>query len=102
MDTSKLTTALGYAPFDPWPVDPAFHPTDRLWHYRRQGEPGSPELLSQILYRNPRRSGGATGLPVLRRTKSRIRHVVRRRNGMSSGGALAPRKGSRNIKPVAW
>jgi dTDP-4-dehydrorhamnose reductase len=55
MDTSKLTTALGYNPFDPWPVDPAFHPTDRLWHYRRRGQPGSPELLSQILYRNPRR-----------------------------------------------
>jgi dTDP-4-dehydrorhamnose reductase len=56
MDTSKLVAALGYAPFDPWPVDPAFHPTDRLWHYRRAGEPGSPDLLSRVLYRNPRRA----------------------------------------------
>jgi dTDP-4-dehydrorhamnose reductase len=55
MDTSKLASALGYAPFDPWPVDPALHPTDRLWHYRRGREPGSPELLSRVLCRNPRR-----------------------------------------------
>jgi dTDP-4-dehydrorhamnose reductase len=65
MDTSKLVAALGYHPFDPWPLDPAFHPTDRLWHYRRQGEPGSPELLQKILYRNPRRVSDATGSPVL-------------------------------------
>lgn len=59
MDTSKLTAALGYEPFDPWPNDPAFMPTDRLWHYRRDGEPGSPELLANLLYRNPARAVSA-------------------------------------------
>lgn len=56
MDSSKLRGALGYEPFDPWPVDEAHVPTDRLWHYRRDaGEPGSPELLERVLYLNPRR-----------------------------------------------
>jgi dTDP-4-dehydrorhamnose reductase len=56
MDSSKLARALGYEPFDPWPLDAAHVPTDRLWHYRRRGnETGSPELLSQVLYRNPGR-----------------------------------------------
>ena len=57
MDSSKLRGALGYEPFDPWPLEPAHVPTDRLWHYRRShGDPGSPELLQRVLYRNPRRT----------------------------------------------
>jgi dTDP-4-dehydrorhamnose reductase len=56
MDSSKLTRALGYEPFDPWPLNEFHAPTDRLWHYRRDGEPGSPELLAEVLYRNPGRS----------------------------------------------
>lgn len=55
MDCSKLVRALGYEPFDPWPFQPEFAPTHRLWHYHRDGEPGSPELLQQVLYRNPGR-----------------------------------------------
>lgn len=61
MDTGKLTAALGYEPFDPWPNHPAFVPSDRLWHYRRDGEPGSPELLASVLYRNPARATSAAG-----------------------------------------
>ena len=56
MDSSKLTAAIGYQPFDPWPLDEAHRPTDRLWHYRRRnGEAGSEELLAEVLYRNPGR-----------------------------------------------
>jgi len=56
MDSSKLAAALGYQPFDPWPLDEAFVPTHREWHFeRRPGERGSHELLAEILYRNPAR-----------------------------------------------
>ena len=56
MNSSKLVTALGFDPFDPWPLHPEFVPTHRDWHWERAtDEPGSPELLSKILYRNPRR-----------------------------------------------
>ncbi len=55
MDSGRLAAALGYQPFDPWPLDESWVPTDRNWHYDRSGEPGSPELLAEILYRNPRR-----------------------------------------------
>lgn len=53
MDSSKLANQLGVDPFDPWPLDDTWVPTDRHWHARRH-ERGSPELLAQILYRNPR------------------------------------------------
>jgi len=56
MDSSKLTRALGYEPFDPWPFHEFHAPTDRLWHYRRDdGDLGSPSLLAEVLYRNPGR-----------------------------------------------
>lgn len=55
MDSSKLIRALGYDPFDPWPFDAAHVPQDRLWHYRRDDFAGSPELLAEVLYENPRR-----------------------------------------------
>ena len=54
MDSSRLAEVLGYQPFDPWPVCEEFVPTDPLWHYRRdEGQPGSPDLLARVLYRNP-------------------------------------------------
>jgi dTDP-4-dehydrorhamnose reductase len=52
MDSSKLAKALGYDPFDPWPLDEKHVPTHRQWHF--EGDRGSPELLKQVLYRNPR------------------------------------------------
>jgi dTDP-4-dehydrorhamnose reductase len=54
MDSSKLVAALGYCPFDPWPRYEEHVPTDPDWHRRRPpGERGSPELLAEVLYRNP-------------------------------------------------
>ncbi len=56
MDSSKLLAAMGYDPFDPWPLDDRWVPTHREWHRERPpGEQGSPELLTEILYRNPSR-----------------------------------------------
>lgn len=58
MDSSKLSDALGFEPFDPWPLDPRLVPRHRDWHRERpRGEQGSPELLARVLYRNPARSG---------------------------------------------
>lgn len=54
MDSSKLTQALGFSPFDPWPYEEAWVPTHADWHRERPvGERGSPDLLARILYRNP-------------------------------------------------
>jgi len=60
MDCEKLAAALGYRPFDPWPLDERFVPTHRQWHHERSsihrsGAEGSPELLAEVLYRNPAR-----------------------------------------------
>jgi dTDP-4-dehydrorhamnose reductase len=53
MDSTKLRKALGYEPFDPWPLDDGFVPTHRDWHRERSGQPtGSPTLLAELLYRN--------------------------------------------------
>jgi dTDP-4-dehydrorhamnose reductase len=52
MDSSKLARALGYEPFDPWPLGDEHVPTHRQWHC--EGARGSPELLQEVLYRNPR------------------------------------------------
>jgi dTDP-4-dehydrorhamnose reductase len=53
MDSSKLARALGYQPFDPWPLDEEHVPTHREWHY--EGPRGSPAILKQALYHNTRR-----------------------------------------------
>lgn len=56
MDSTKLIRALGYDPFDPWPLSDALVPTDRDWHRQLPaGEPGSPEFLHAMLAVNPRR-----------------------------------------------
>lgn len=54
MDSSALAKALGYPPFDPWPLDEIHVPTGDRWHDDRDKFQGSPELLSQVLYQNPR------------------------------------------------
>ncbi len=54
MNSTKLKRALGYEPFDPWPLDERHVPLHRDWHRQRDGENGSPELLARVLYRNPR------------------------------------------------
>ncbi len=56
MDSSKLSAALGFDPFHPWPYDPRYVPSGDRWHYDRDPhEPGTPELLSRVLYQNPLR-----------------------------------------------
>jgi dTDP-4-dehydrorhamnose reductase len=56
LDSTKLAAALGYPPFDPWPYDETFVPSRRDWHRQRPGgQSGSPQLLAQVLYRNPLR-----------------------------------------------
>jgi dTDP-4-dehydrorhamnose reductase len=54
MNSRKLADTIGEQPFDPWPLRDEHAPTDRLWHTRRDHEPGSPEFLQDILYRNPK------------------------------------------------
>lgn len=54
LDSSRLATALGFAPFDPWPLRDEWTPTHRDWHHERpQGEERSPRRLQEVLYRNP-------------------------------------------------
>jgi dTDP-4-dehydrorhamnose reductase len=53
LDSTKLAAALGYDPFDPWPLEEEWVPTHRQWHYERTGRHGSPRLLAEVLYRNP-------------------------------------------------
>jgi dTDP-4-dehydrorhamnose reductase len=56
LDSSKLAAAVGYRPFDPWPYDDSLTPSHREWHFDRPaGEHGSPQLLAEVLYRNPQR-----------------------------------------------
>jgi dTDP-4-dehydrorhamnose reductase len=56
LDSSRLIDALGHNPFDAWPYDEIFVPTHAGWHHERDGAwHGSPELLVEMLYRNPRR-----------------------------------------------
>ncbi len=59
MDSQKLADAIGHSPFDCWPLDEMYVPTDRRWHTQRGNESlpsnfqGSPDLLSRVLYNNP-------------------------------------------------
>lgn len=55
MNSNALTEALGSDVLGDWPYDPTFVPTHREWHFERNGEQGSRELLARILYRNPNR-----------------------------------------------
>ncbi|HEX5472226.1 MAG TPA: sugar nucleotide-binding protein, partial [Lacipirellulaceae bacterium] len=54
MNSRALAEAIGDEPLDAWPFDASYVPTHREWHYERNGEAGSRELLERILYRNPR------------------------------------------------
>jgi len=56
MNSNRLAAALGYQPFDPWPLLDEHVPIGPDWHRERPaGEFGSPKLLAEVLYRNPRR-----------------------------------------------
>ncbi len=53
LNSSKLAAALGYDPFDPWPLAEEFVPTHPEWHFERNTFCGSKHLLAEVLYRNP-------------------------------------------------
>lgn len=53
MISAQLEQALGFSPFQPWPLDDAWVPTDPEWHFAEEGGRGSRELLAQLLYRRP-------------------------------------------------
>lgn len=55
MRSERLAEVVGYQPFDAWPFDERWVPTDQSWHYERRDGLGSPALLADILYRNPRK-----------------------------------------------
>jgi dTDP-4-dehydrorhamnose reductase len=55
MNSTALWEALGEEPLDAWPYEQGLVPTHRRWHYERNGQPGSRELLARVLYRNPSR-----------------------------------------------
>ena len=56
MNSRALADVLGDDPFDPWPLEEQFVPTHREWHHERSDFTGSAGLLSEVLYRNPRRA----------------------------------------------
>jgi dTDP-4-dehydrorhamnose reductase len=54
LDSGRLSQALGYQPLDPWPADDRLVPNNREWHLNGSAEiTGTPELLAEVLYRNP-------------------------------------------------
>jgi dTDP-4-dehydrorhamnose reductase len=54
MNSGKLVRALGYQPFQSWPLGEDLHPTDRQWHYQRAADkPGSLEQIETRLYKYP-------------------------------------------------
>jgi len=54
MNSDKLTKALGYNPFDPWPYCENLMPTGPKWHHERpKHEQRSPQYLHQVLCLNP-------------------------------------------------
>jgi dTDP-4-dehydrorhamnose reductase len=57
LDSSKLIDALGYSPFDPWPLNDSLVPRDRQWHRDREQFSGSAEQVHQLLYQNPKVPG---------------------------------------------
>jgi dTDP-4-dehydrorhamnose reductase len=50
MNSGKLTTLLGRQPCRAWPARDDLMPPGRLWHYERQGEPGSLARIAEHLY----------------------------------------------------
>ena len=50
LNSEKITSVLGYQPFDPWPLTDDLMPNDREWHKRRTpNEKGSTDFMNSIL-----------------------------------------------------
>jgi len=50
LDSSKLTAALGYQPFAPWPLSEELVPRDRQWHLEPTRPAGSEAHIQSLLY----------------------------------------------------
>jgi dTDP-4-dehydrorhamnose reductase len=57
LDSSKLLSALGYEPFDPWPYHDDLVPNDLQWHRSGDRMLGSAEHVHRLLYQNPNGPG---------------------------------------------
>ncbi|MBQ3388038.1 MAG: sugar nucleotide-binding protein [Thermoguttaceae bacterium] len=53
LNSEKIARVLGFAPFDPWPLDEELMPDGRAWH-RCRHESGSTEKMNRLLGFNPR------------------------------------------------
>ena len=54
LDSSKLTAAIGYQPFQSWPANGELVPTDPQWHFEKSKTfQGSARAVHELLYRNP-------------------------------------------------
>lgn len=53
MNSRRLASALREDLLAPWPLASAFLPTHQNWHFERNDQAGSPDLLARVLYRNP-------------------------------------------------
>ena len=58
LDSSKLESAIGHPPFEPWPATDSLVPTNRNWHFEMSGQfAGSEQAVLELLYRNPLNPG---------------------------------------------
>ncbi len=58
MNSSKLQTALGYNPFDPWPLEEEWVPDHHNWHFDRSNLSfGCEADVQRLLYQNPGNPG---------------------------------------------
>jgi dTDP-4-dehydrorhamnose reductase len=56
LDSTRLAETLGYQPFDPWPLESLWIPSDLDWHFDREDSPaGGTDLVHRLLYRNESR-----------------------------------------------
>lgn len=63
MSSGKLIELLGHQPFHPWPLGEDLLPTDRDWHRcRPSDETGSPQRITERLYRYPRELARGEGV----------------------------------------
>lgn len=51
MNSNKLACTLDGDPFRNWPLDLHLIPTNRQWHFEREGFVGSPRMVRELLYK---------------------------------------------------
>ncbi len=73
LDSSRLADRFGRETLDAWPALEEHVPRGPDWHVARDGDAGSPQLLADMLYSNPRKPG--LPRPEFFRAKRRRMHV---------------------------